>query len=307
MKKTTIIMIISIFAFAFTGGCVDENIRGSSKITLEDGLEKQIILSEPAQNIVTLSPPITEILFAVGAGEQVIARDSFSDFPKEVLDLPDIGGGFSEYDLETIVSLSPDLVIAGSINTPELVKSLEDLGLTVFYLANPLDIEGTFKSIETIGVISGHDKQANQLVQGLRARVEEVTIILEGVKDKPTVYYELDASDATKPYTPGPNTFYTSLIDLAGGENIGAELDLDWAQISLEKLLVYDPDMILLGDAMWGVTPQSVAERDGWDSLSAISKGNILPFDDNLISRFGPRQVDGLEALARIFHPSLFN
>ena len=246
------------------------------------------------------------MLFAIGAGDQVIARDSFSDYPEAALSLPDIGGGFAEYDLETIVSLAPDLVIAGSINTPELVKSLEDLGFTVYYLANPSDLEGTFASIEALGVLSGHKNEAQELVKGLRSRVDAVSTALEGIEEKPTVYYELDATDLAKPYTPGPNTFYTSMIEMAGGENIGEKLEFEWAQISLEQLLIEDPDLILLGDAMWGVTPESVAERAGWSSLTAVSNGMVLPFDDNLIARIGPRQVDGLEALAKIFHPDLF-
>ena len=302
MKKITILSTISIIISA----CISGTVAESGKIALVDGLDKQITLDKPAQKIITLSPPITEMLYAVGAGKQVIARDSFSDYPEAVLDLPDIGGGFAEYDLESIISLTPDLVIAGSINTPELVHSLEDLGLTVFYLSNPSDLEGTFTTIEKIGILSGHEESANELVKDLHSRVNAVTAALEGLEEKPTVYYELDASDATKPYTPGPNTFYTSMIEMAGGVNIGAELKSEWAQISLEQLLVVDPDLILLGDAMWGVTPESVANRAGWDSLTAVSNGFVLPFDDNLIARIGPRQVDGLEALAMILHPDLF-
>ena len=256
--------------------------------------------------MVPLSPPVTEMLFAVGAGDQLAARDSFSDYPEAALTLPDIGGGFAEYDLETIVSLNPDLVIAGAINTPELVQSLEDLGLKVFYLANPTDLEGTFSAILTLGIISGHEHEADLLVESLRARTEAVVSTLENVDEQPTVYYELDASDVTKPYTPGPNTFYSSMIQAAGAENIGEKLEFEWAQVSLEQLLIEDPDLILLGDAMWGVTPESVAERPGWDTLSAVKNGHVLPFDDNLIARIGPRQVDGLEALAAIFHPDLF-
>jgi len=306
MKKILIFTTISLIISAFFSACSSGAAAVSAEISFVDGLDKHITLEKPAEKIVTLSPPITEMLYAVGAGDQVIARDSFSDFPEAALSLPDIGGGFAEYDLETIVSLAPDLIIAGGINTPELVQSLEDLGLTVYYLANPSDLEGTFTSIEVLGMLSGHEDQASELVKELRSRVDAVSDILEGVEEKPTVYYELDATDTAKPYTPGPNTFYTSMIEIAGGENIGAKLEFEWAQISLEQLLIEDPDLILLGDAMWGITPESVTERAGWDTLTVVENGFVLPFDDNLIARIGPRQVDGLEALARIFHPDLF-
>jgi len=306
MKKIIVLVAISMLIGAAFSACSLGSATVSAQISLVDGLEKQITLDQPAQKIVSLSPPITEMLYAVGAGDQVVARDSFSDYPESALALPDIGGGFAEYDLETILSLSPDLVIAGGINTPELVQSLEDTGLTVFYLSNPADLEGTFTSIKVLGELSGHVKEAEKLVEELRARMDTVLDILANAAEKPSVYYELDATDTAKPYTPGPNTFYTSLIEMAGAENVGAQLEFEWAQISLEFLLVEDPDLILLGDAMWGVTPESVAERAGWESLSAVKDGRVLPFDDNLIARIGPRQVDGLEALAKIFHPDLF-
>ena len=306
MKKVILLTTISIIISTAFSACGPGAAADSSEISVVDGLDKHITLVQPAQKIVTLSPPITEILYAVGAGDQVVARDSFSDYPETALSLPDIGGGFAEYDLETIISLKPDLVIAGGINTPELVQSLEDLGLTVYYLANPSDLEGTFASIEVLGILSGHEDEASELVERLRSRIDAVSAALEDVEEKPTVYYELDATDVAKPYTPGPNTFYTSMIEMAGGENIGAELEFEWVQISLEQLLIEDPDLILLGDAMWGITPESVAERAGWDSLTAVANGRVLPFDDNLIARIGPRQVDGLEALAKIFHPDLY-
>jgi iron complex transport system substrate-binding protein len=270
-----------------------------------DGLDKEVQLDAPAGTIVSLSPPITEMLFAIGAGLQVVARDSFSDYPAEALELPDIGGGFSEYDLETIIALDPDLVIAGSIQTPELVQSLEELGLTVFYLANPIDLEGMLDAIRALGKISGHNSEAGDLTNALSARIQAVDEALADVNPV-SVFYELDATDPAKPYTPGPGSFYSRLISRAGGTNIGDQLDTEWAQAGLEFILVNDPQFILLGDAMWGTTPESVAARPGWSALTAVQEGRVLPFDDNLLARIGPRQVEGLEALARILHPDAF-
>jgi iron complex transport system substrate-binding protein len=97
------------------------------------------------------------------------------------------------------------------------------------------------------------------------------------------------------------------MITLAGGENLGAQLPSDWAQLSLETLLTTEPDIIILGDATWGgVTPEAVAARAGWDSLTAVKEGRVIPFDDNLFGRPGPRLVDGLEVMARLLHPTLF-
>ena len=274
--------------------------------TLTDGLGRKIVLEKPAQHIVSLAPPNTEILFAVGGGAQLVGRDAFSDYPPEAKNIHDIGGSFGKYDLEAIVSLKPDLVLAGEINTPEQVSSLEKLGLKVFYLKNPVDLDGMYTMIQNIGQLSGHESAAKKLTNSLKQRVTEIQKQISGITSHPTVFYELDASDPAKPFTPGPGTFYTNLINLAGGENIGAKLSSTWAQISLEQLLVEDPHFILLGDAMFGTTPESVAVRAGWQSLTAVKEGRVLPFDDNLLVRYGPRQVDGLEALAKIFHPEAF-
>lgn len=288
------------------GACTAPAPAAQAEINLVDGLEHTVALDAPAQKIVTLSPPLTEILYAIGAGDQVIGRDSFSDYPEEALALPDIGGGYSEYDLETILSLEPDLVIAGCINTPELVQSLQDLGLTVYYLSNPSDLDGTLAAIQTLGQLSGHADEAQILVDALSARIAAVDEALAGANDIPSVYYELDASDPAKPYTPGPGTYYSNLIARAGGKNVGDAMEAEWAQISLENLLVADPQYIVLGDANWGITPESLNERAGWEALTAVKQGNIIPFDDDLLARFGPRQVDGLEALAKLLHPDLF-
>jgi iron complex transport system substrate-binding protein len=306
MKKRTLIATWCIVLGIFLGACAPAAQPAQAVTSLVDGLGREYALQTPAEKIVTLSPPFTEILFAIGAGDQVIGRDTFSDYPEDALALTDIGGGYADYDLETILSLKPDLVIAGSVNTPELVQSLEDLGLKVYYLSNPIDLNGTFDAIQTLGLLSGHQEEAGELVISLEKRADAVITALDDVAEKPSVYYELDASDPAKPYTPGPGTYYSDLISKAGGENFGDSLDTEWAQVSLEQLLVSDPDIIILGNSMWGITPESVAERPGWKSLRAVQSGNVLPFDDNLIARFGPRQVDGLEALARILHPDQF-
>ena len=304
MNQTKIISIL-LLAALLLGACAPAA-PAASATTITDGLGREISLDEPAQSIISLSPPFTEILFAIGAGDLLAARDSFSDYPEDALGLPDIGGGFAEYDLESMVALEPDLVLAGDIQTPELIQSIEDLGLKVFYINNPASLEEMLETIRTIGVISGHEAEADQVASGLEARIQAVDDTLAEIDAPVTLFYELDASDPAKPYTPGPGSFYSHLIQRAGGENIGDELGTEWAQASVEFLLVKDPQYIILGDAMWGVTPESVASRPGWDALSAVQAGRVLPFDDNLMARIGPRQVDGLEALARLLHPQAF-
>jgi iron complex transport system substrate-binding protein len=160
-------------------------------------------------------------------------------------------------------------------------------------------------AIRALGLVSGHNSEAEELTAALQVRILAVDEALANTTPV-SVFYELDATDPAKPYTPGQGSFYSHLIQRAGGENIGDKLESEWAQAGLEFILIADPEFILLGDAMWGVSPQSVAERPGWNALSAVKEGRVQPFDDNLLARIGPRQVDGLEALAKILHPEAF-
>ena len=273
-------------------------------LTLTDGLAREIKLDGPAQRVVSLAPSNTEILFAVGAGSQVIGRDEFSDYPEEAKSIASVGGSMGQYSAEAIVALKPDLVLAAEINSPELVKQLEDLGLTVYYLKNPVTLEGMYDNLGIVGQLTGHD--VTELVDSLKARVAAVDEKVMPLSSVISVFYEIDASDASKPFTYGPGTFGDLLIARAGGSNIAGSLTDAYPQMSLEQLIVANPTVIILGDSMWGVTIESVKQRAGWDYLGAVQNGLVFPFDDNLISRPGPRLVDGLEQLAKLLRPELF-
>lgn len=305
MKKIYHLFLVITILAALLAGCKPQN-AAPEALQFTDGLGRTVSLPEPAQRIVSLAPSATEILYAVGAGEQMVGRDSFSDYPEAALNLTDVGGSMGDYSLETIVSLNPDLVVATEINTPELVKSLEDLGLTVYYLKNPTQLDGLYPMLETVGQMTGHESEAADLVTSLKARVKAVTDTIATADATPLVFYELDGTDAAKPWTSGPGTFMDQLIQMAGGVNVGAAMQDAWAQISLEELLVQNPNLILLGDSAYGVTAEQVVVRPGWESLTAVQENQIFAFNDDLASLPGPRLVDGLEALARIIHPELY-
>ena len=277
----------------------------SAQITIIDGLGREIQLAEPARKIISLAPSNTEILFAIDAGSQVIGRDDFSNYPAEVEEIPSVGGA-TGYNLEKIAELQPDLVLAAEINSPEEVNAIEDLGITVFYLSNPVELDGLYENLRIVARLTGHGESTQALITSLQNRVSAVTEKISEVENRPVIFYELDGTDSTKPWTSGPGTFITLLIEKAGGTSIGAELDLPWAQISQEQLVVKNPDIILLGDAQWGTTPEMVASRAGWDGIKAVQNGKIIPFNDDLVSRPGPRLVEGLEELAKAIHPELY-
>ncbi len=275
-------------------------------LVMTDDLGNEITLDAPAQKIVSLAPSITESLFAIGAGGQMVGREDTVVYPPEAMNLPSVGSLWNGLPLEAIVAMEPDLVLVAEITSADDVKAMQDAGLTVYWQANPADLDEMYANLQTLAKLTGHEDEADALIASLRERVEAVDAALEGVDDAPLVFYELDATDPANPYTGGPGTFIDQLITRAGGRNVGAALEGAWAQISVEALLEQDPDMILLADALYGTTPESVAARAGWDALTAVQEERVYPFDPYLLSVPGPRLVDGLEALAVMLHPDIF-
>lgn len=302
-RKTLFVVLLVALTLAACAPAASSNVAG---LALTDGLGREVKLASPAQRVVSLAPSNTEILFALGAGDKVVGRDEFSDYPEEAKAVASVGGSMGEYSLEAIVALKPDLVLASELNSPELVSSLEKLGLTVYYLLNPKSFEDLYTNLETVATLTGRD--ATKLTDSLKARVTAVDEKIAVLSYAPVVFYEIDATDPSKPYTAGVDTFINLIIQRAGGINFAglAGITDPYPQISLEQLVVTPPDFIILGDSMWGTTPEVVAGRPGWGTLTAVMDGHVYPFDDNLVSRPGPRLVDGLEALAKLLHPDSF-
>ncbi|WP_322794157.1 ABC transporter substrate-binding protein [Bellilinea sp.] len=297
----SVLLLLALLVSACTSAATPAATPTASPIVMTDGLGRTVTLAQPAQRVVSLAPSNTEILFAVGAGSQVVGRDNFSNYPPEALELPGLGD-FMGFSIEQIVALNPDLVLLAEIHPPELVKSLEDAGLTVYYLKNPLAMEEMYPMLITVGELTGHKAEAEALVTQLSLRVAVVQQKLANIEERPTVFYEIDGTDPSKPWTTGSGTFIDTLLEMAKAENVGRAMDSQYGQMSIEALLAADPDFILLGDANFGVTPEQVAARPGWGELTAVKEGRVLPFNDDLASRPGPRLVDGLEELARLLH-----
>lgn len=275
-----------------------------SAVTVVDDAQRTVEIKGVPERIVSLAPSNTEILFALGLGDKVVGVTDFCDYPEEAKEIEKIG--FVEPNLEKIVDLEPDLVLyIGGAAQLEKTQTMEDLGLTVLVLT-PSDIEGIFVDIELVGRATGSEDKAARLVSELRARMDEVLSRVTQAERKPLVFYELDATDPTRPWTAGPGSFIDTLITMAGGVNLGASAEMEWAEFSTEEVIAQDPEIIILGDANYGVTVESVKERPGWGVITAVKEGAIYPIDDNLVSRPGPRIVDGLEELAKIIHPELF-
>ncbi len=274
-------------------------------VAVEDDLGSVVELESYPQAIVSLSPSITEILFAIGAGEQVVGREDAATYPEAALDVPSVGALWGELPTEAILAMEPDLVVGAEIISTEQVQTLKDLGLTVYWQSNPESFEDLYQKILDIAEVTGHVDEANALVEDLKARVAAVKETVAKAEQKPLVFYQLDSTDPANPWTVGGGTFIDFILTTAGGVNVTADMNA-YTQIGTEGLIEKNPDIILMADALYGITAESVSERPGWDVINAVINGKIYPIDPNMMSVPGPRLVDALEETARLLHPNLF-
>jgi len=275
-------------------------------MTFTDDLGHEIELEGYPQAIISLSASTTEILFAIGAGSQVVGRDEYSIYPDEALEVTNIGAMWEELPAEAILAMEPDLIVAAQIISEDQVQALRDLGLNVYWQANPTSYEELWKNLRDFAKLTGHEDETEALISDLEARVAAVQEKTATISDQPSVFYELDATDPSNPWTAGSGTFIDYIINQAGGSNAASALEGDYAQISSEQLIAVNPDIILLADAPYGTTPEGVAERPGWDVITAVQESALYPIDPNMMSVPGPRLVNALEETARLLHPELF-
>src|SRR5207248_4400079 len=225
-----------------------------------------------------------EIVFALGAGDRIVAVDDFSDFPAEAKALPKVGGFTTS--AEKVVSFQPDLVLA--ITTGNLAPALEAQGQRVA-IFEPPDFAGVYRDIATIGQIVGRESAAADLVRRMRDRIGAVTERARTATARVRVLHEIDASDPTKIYVAGPGNFINAMIQTAGGTNVAASAGSQYPQLSSEEIVRSDPEVIVLSDASFGASPAVVSARAGWSSVAAVRNGRVYPIDPDIVSRAGPR------------------
>ena len=274
-------------------------------LTLTDDAGREITLAAAPQRIVSLAPSNTEIVCALGACDRLVGVTDFDDYPAEVADIPAVVIG-AVVDVEKVVAAEPDLILAaGNELTPSsVISQLADLDLPVLVLY-PETLDEVFGNISLVGEALGVTDAADELVADLKAERDELVALVADAP-RPRTFYEVGVFEGTI-YTAGEDSFLASLIDLAGGEPILG--DALTTAIGLEDLVAADPELILLGDAAYHdptITPASVAARSGWESMTAVLNGGIVVvLDDPIITRPGPRIVDGLAALVSAIHPEL--
>ncbi|HEY8414627.1 MAG TPA: cobalamin-binding protein [Thermaerobacter sp.] len=272
-------------------------------LSVTDDAGRQVTIQKRPERIVSLAPSNTEILFAIGAGDRVVGVDSFSDYPAEASKLPKVGG-LTDTNFEQIVALKPDLALTIG-GAEEQVKRLEELGIPTVVI-QPATLEDVLARIELIGRIVDAQEGAARVVRDMRARIDAVRSRVSGIPEdgRVRVFYEVWNDPLM---TAGPGGFIHDVIEAAGGVNIAADAGSPWPQISLETVVEKDPQVIIVPQSLKNSYDELKAgKRKGWEGITAVREGRVYSIDDNIITRPGPRLVEGLEQIARWLYPDRF-
>jgi len=308
-----LVLLILVMAISITGCQKTVDIQANNQasgqpaafpMSITDDLGRQVSLPAAPQRIVSLAPSNTEMLFYLGLGDRVVGDTTYCDYPEEAKQVAKVGG-FKDPSLEKIVSLKPDLVLATGMHA-ELIKSMEDAGLTVIVL-KPNTIEEIINSIQLIGRVAGVENKAITLTNGLKDRVNAVSQKVAAVSpaQKPTVYYELWDEPIM---SVGKNSLIGEIIRLAGGNNIADNSAEQYPQLSEEVIIARNPQIMLnsYGHDAKIITAAEIATRKGWKDVAFVKSGRIYTIDSDRLTIAGPRIVEGLEQMAAYLHPELF-
>ena len=289
-------------AFSFDCAAPAEAVRPDASgfpAEVTDSVGNTVTLEAPPERIASLSAGHTEILYAIGAGDQMAVVDNASDCPQAVNDLPKVDA-FSP-SVEAIAGLDPDLVII-FFDPGDLQSSLQDLGVPVLNLSAPESVQGVYQQMVLLGMATGHVDEAEEVAARMEEAVGDIRSQLQDVTDGPSVFHEVDNTY----FSAGPGSFVGDLYSILRAENIAEATGGAYPQMSAEAIIEADPEVIVLADEFAGESPDTVRARPGWNSISAVQNDRIYVIDPDIVSRPGPRLVEALRTLVAYLYPERF-
>ena len=279
------------------------SVNESKTVRVTDDTGCEVVIAKPLQRIVSLAPSNTEILFAIGAGDRIVGVTDYCNYPPEAMNRTKVGG-YSTIDVEKVIALNPDLVVAAYGNGLETIETLRNNGLTVIAF-NPKNISDVMRDIEILGRVTGCEENASKLIEMMKNKIAEVEKAVANAS-KPKVVHILWHDPI---WISGNNTFIDELIRLAGGKNAFSDMD-GWKIVSVEDILERNPDVIIVnsGTGMGGsehvLYEWAISELK---DISAVKNGRVYIINADIISRPSYRLVYALEEIARFLHPECFD
>ena len=270
-------------------------------ITLTDDEGTAVTIAAEPQKIVSLTPSATETLFALGVGDRIVGKvQDIANYPPAAAAIPEVAT-FAGIDVEAIVSSEANLVVSGGagLSQGDAVEQLRRANIPVL-VSYPTKVDGGIDGIKLVAKAVGKAAEGETLAASIKSRLDDLAAIASAATTKPRVFYEIDVTNGI--FTPPADSIYGEMFRLAGGEPISGDASYS---ISLENLVAADPEVILLGDAAYGQSAETVKAREGWAGMTAVKENRIAPIDDIVVTRPGPRIADGLYALIAAIHPEL--
>lgn len=303
IQKLLVVLMSCMLVFALFAGSsfaepaeeVPEE-KTDGTVTVTDMTGREITLEAPATRIVALTAADCEILYALGAGDLLVGRGEYCDYPEEVLDVVSVQSGY-DTNIEEIIALEPDVLLMGTMaQTDEQVAEMEAAGIHVV-VSDAQDIEGVYTAIDMIGELVGKTEEAETIIQGMQDTFESLKEAA-AEKEGGTVYFEVSPLEYGL-WAAGNHTFMNEIAELIGLENIFADVD-GWGEISEEQIIERNPDYIVTITMYFGEGPtpeEEIMSRQGWENITAVKEGNILNLQNNELSRPAPRLAQGAQML----------
>lgn len=271
-------------------------------LTVTDSAGREVTIAAAPQRVLSFAPSHTEVVFALGAGDLLVGRTDYCDYPAEAAEVPSVGG-IMQPEYERILATKPDLVLMIGGSEAMRDQLTNEHKLTVLQI-QPEDLAQTYEAIDLIGRVLNRQEAADQVVADMKAKIASVEAQVASVSEeqRPKVFYEMWNDPLM---TAGPRTFISDLIQKAGGVNIADDAQDQWPVYPLEQVAKHNPDLIFT-EVQETYEVMKAQKRDGWENIKAVREGNVVLIEDlNLIVRPGPRLALGLEWMASVLHPEL--
>ena len=309
IKKNKLISVLLIITLILSFSACSQQVKEDEKsvapkaedavypIKVIDSYNREITIESEPNRVISVAPSITETIFALGIGDKLVGRTDYCKYPEEVKNIESIGS-LQQPNIEKIIDLKPDLVIASTHFKEDVLKKLEEVDIKIIVFYGEESFDGVYEVIEKIGRVFNKEDKAEDTISDIKNRVENVVNRVKSLEKK-EVYYVVGFGEYGD-FTAGGDTFIGSMIEMAGGKN--AADDVKGWKYSLERLIEKDPDILIC--SMEEGTKEKLMETNGYKDLTAVKEGKVYEINKDLLELQGPRLVDGLETLAEIIHPT---
>ncbi|MBM7649557.1 iron complex transport system substrate-binding protein [Bacillus ectoiniformans] len=321
MKKTMTTILSLMLASSVLAGCGEEKAAPKKEekapetkegnqafpVTIKDATGKDVVIEEDPEKIVSLTPSNTEIAYELGLGDEIVGVTDNDNYPEEVSKKESVGG--MEFNVEKVIGLGTDLVLAHELNLSsgkEGLKQLEEAGIDVLVVNDAADFEEVYQSFEMIGQATGQTEEAEKAVSEMKQDLADIEEKAKTIKEEDQKKVFVEVSPAPEIYTPGNETFMQEMLDIIHAKNAAADKK-GWVAMTEEAVIQSNPDVIVTTYGYYTEKPvEGVLSRKGWENIPAIKNKAVYDVHSDLVTRTGPRFVEGVEELAKAIYPDVF-